>query len=68
MSHRRRALRIGGYVLAGFVIGSLILGTAKRNAFVDNVVYGLWTGALTGVAVGLAVYAAGARRVRQRGP
>jgi hypothetical protein len=39
------------YWLAGFVIGSLILGTWKGNPFVDNLVYGLWTGALAGLVV-----------------
>jgi hypothetical protein len=40
------------YWLVGFVIGSLILGTIKGNSFVDNLVYGLWTGALAGIGVG----------------
>ena len=51
----KRALRIGAYVLIGFVVGSLILGTVKGNAFVDNIVYGLWTGAIAGVVVALVV-------------
>ena len=32
----QRAVRIGGYVLIGFVIGSLILGTIKGNPFLTN--------------------------------
>jgi hypothetical protein len=40
------------YWLVGFVIGSLILGTWKGNPFVDNLVYGLWTGALAGLVIG----------------
>jgi hypothetical protein len=42
----KRPLRLGVYVLVGFVIGSLILGTIKGNPFVTNLVYGLWTGAI----------------------
>jgi hypothetical protein len=52
----RRSLRTALYVLAGFVLGSLILGTIKGNSFVDNVVYGVWTGALAGAVVGVAAY------------
>jgi hypothetical protein len=50
----RRALRTALYVFSGFVLGSLILGTIKGNSFVDNLVYGLWTGALAGTVVGVA--------------
>jgi hypothetical protein len=53
----KRPLRIGVYVLIGFVVGSLILGTAKGNAFTDNIVYGLWTGAIAGAVVALVVLA-----------
>jgi hypothetical protein len=60
----KRPLRIGVYVLIGFVVGSLILGTIKGNDFVGNIVYGLWTGAIAGVVVAL-VYA-GVRTARQR--
>ncbi len=59
-----RAIRIGLYVFAGFVVGSLILGTTKGNPFLDNLVYGLWTGALAGVVVGLVVF--GVQRARRR--
>jgi len=51
----KRAVRIGVYVLVGFVIGSLILGTIKGNPFFTNLVYGLWTGALAGALVGIVV-------------
>ena len=51
----KRALRIGAYVLIGFVIGSLILGTVKGNAFVDNILYGLETGAIAGAVVAAVV-------------
>jgi hypothetical protein len=61
----QRAVRIGGYVLVGFVIGSLILGTIKGNAFLTNVVYGLWTGAIAGVIVGIVVFGVLAVRNRQ---
>ena len=61
----QRAVRIGGYVLVGFVIGSLILGTIKGNAFLTNVVYGLWTGAIAGVIVGIVVFGVLAVRSRQ---
>jgi hypothetical protein len=61
----QRALRIGGYVLIGFVIGSLILGTIKGNPFLTNVVYGLWTGAIAGAIVGILVFGALAVRRRQ---
>jgi hypothetical protein len=47
----KRPLRIGVYVLIGFVVGSLILGTIKGNDFVGNIVYGLWTGAIAGAVV-----------------
>lgn len=60
----KRALRIGVYVLIGFVIGSLILGTIKGNSFVDNVVYGLWTGALAGAVVAVLVMGVTATRRR----
>jgi hypothetical protein len=60
----KRAVRIGVYVLIGFVVGSLILGTVKGNAFVGNIVYGLWTGAIAGVVV--AVVYAGVSAVRLR--
>jgi hypothetical protein len=60
----QRAVRIGGYVLIGFVIGSLILGTIKGNGFLTNVVYGLWTGAIAGVIVGILVF--GVLAVRSR--
>jgi hypothetical protein len=60
----KRAVRIGVYVLIGFVVGSLILGTIKGNAFVGNVVYGLWTGAIAGAVV--AVIYAGVSTARQR--
>jgi hypothetical protein len=60
----KRALRIGVYVLAGFVVGSLILGAIKGNAFVGNLVYGLWTGVLAGIVV--AVIYAGVSTARQR--
>ena len=53
----KRALRIGAYVLIGFVVGSLILGTVKGNAFADNIVYGLWTGAIAGAVVAVVVLA-----------
>ena len=59
----KRAVRIGVYVLLGFVVGSLILGTIKGNAFVGNVVYGLWTGAIAGVVV--AIIYAGVSAARQ---
>ena len=49
----KRALRIGIYVLIGFVIGSLILGTMKGNPFFTNLTYGIWTGALAGAVVAL---------------
>jgi hypothetical protein len=61
----RRAVRIGVYVLIGFVIGSLILGTIKGNAFLTNVVYGLWTGAIAGAIVGILVFGVLAVRRRQ---
>jgi hypothetical protein len=60
----KRAVRIGVYVLIGFVIGSLILGTTKGNPFFTNLVYGLWTGAIAGAIV--AVIYAGVMSVRQR--
>lgn len=52
----QRPVRIGGYVLIGFVIGSLILGTIKGNPFLTNLVYGLWTGAIAGAIVGILVF------------
>jgi hypothetical protein len=52
----RRPVRIGIYVLIGFVIGSLILGTIKGNPFFTNLTYGLWTGALAGAIVGIVVF------------
>ena len=61
----QRAVRIGVYVLIGFVIGSLILGTIKGNGFLTNVVYGLWTGAIAGVIVGILVFGVLAVRSRQ---
>jgi hypothetical protein len=61
----QRAARIGAYVLIGFVIGSLILGTIKGNAFLTNVVYGLWTGAIAGAIVGILVFGVLAVRRRQ---
>ena len=61
---KNRAVRIGLYVLAAFVVGSLVLGTIKGNPFVDNLVYGLWTGALAGAVVGLVVF--GVQRARRR--
>jgi len=61
----KRAVRVGVYVLIGFVIGSLILGTIKGNAFLTNVVYGLWTGAIAGAIVGILVFGVLAVRRRQ---
>jgi hypothetical protein len=61
----QRAVRIGGYVLIGFVIGSLILGTIKGNPFLTNVVYGLWTGAIAGAIVAILVFGVLAVRGRQ---
>jgi hypothetical protein len=61
----QRAVRVGIYVLVGFVIGSLILGTIKGNAFLTNVVYGLWTGAIAGAIVGILVFGVLAVRRRQ---
>jgi len=61
----QRAVRIGGYVLIGFVIGSLILGTIKGNSFLTNVVYGLWTGAIAGALVAILVFGVTAARGRQ---
>jgi ABC-type enterobactin transport system permease subunit len=52
----KRPLRFGVYVLVGFVIGSLILGTIKGNPFVTNLVYGLWTGAIAGAVVAIVVF------------
>jgi hypothetical protein len=60
----KRALRIGVYVVIGFVVGSLILGTIKGNEFVGNVVYGLWTGVIAGAVV--AIIYAGVSAARQR--
>ena len=60
----KRAVRIGVYVLVGFVIGSLILGTIKGNSFFTNLVYGLWTGALAGAIVGILVLGVLAARRR----
>jgi hypothetical protein len=60
----QRAARLGAYVLVGFVIGSLILGTIKGNPFLTNIGYGLWTGAIAGVVVGVVVF--GVLAVRQR--
>jgi hypothetical protein len=57
-------VRVGVYVLIGFVVGSLILGTIKGNDFVGNIVYGLWTGAIAGVVV--AIVYAGVLTARQR--
>jgi hypothetical protein len=61
----QRAVRIGGYVLIGFVIGSLILGTIKGNPFLTNVVYGLWTGAIAGAIVAVLYLGVTAARRRQ---
>ena len=61
----KRALRIGIYVVIGFVVGSLILGTIKGNEFVGNVVYGLWTGAIAGVVVAIIYAAVSSARQRQ---
>jgi hypothetical protein len=61
----QRAVRIGVYVLIGFVIGSLILGTIKGNSFLTNVVYGLWTGAIAGALVAILVFGVLAVRRRQ---
>jgi hypothetical protein len=60
----KKPVRIGVYVLVAFVIGSLILGTIKGNAFVDNIVYGLETGLIAGAIVALLVF--GVRTVRHR--
>jgi len=60
----KRALRIGLYVVIGFVVGSLILGTIKGNEFVGNIVYGLWTGVIAGAVV--AIIYAGVSAARQR--
>jgi hypothetical protein len=60
----KRALRIGVYVVIGFVVGSLILGTIKGNEFVGNIVYGLWTGVIAGAVV--AIIYAGVSAARQR--
>jgi hypothetical protein len=61
----KRAVRVGVYVLIGFVIGSLILGTIKGNEFVGNVVYGLWTGVIAGAIVAVIYGAVLAARQRQ---
>jgi hypothetical protein len=61
----QRPVRVGVYVLIGFVIGSLILGTIKGNSFLTNVVYGLWTGAIAGAIVGILVFGVLAVRRRQ---
>ena len=61
----QRPVRIVGYVLIGFVIGSLILGTIKGNAFLTNVVYGLWTGAIAGAIVAILVFGVLVVRGRQ---
>jgi hypothetical protein len=61
----QRPVRVGVYVLIGFVIGSLILGTIKGNAFLTNVVYGLWTGAIAGAVVAILVFGVLAVRRRQ---
>lgn len=60
----QRPVRIGVYVLIGFVIGSLILGTIKGNPFFTNLTYGLWTGAIAGAVVGIVVF--GLLTVRRR--
>ena len=52
---QRKPIRVGLYWLIGFVIGSLILGTYKGNSFADNLVYGLWTGALAGIVAGAVI-------------
>ena len=61
----RRPVRIGIYVLIGFVIGSLVLGTIKGNPFLTNVVYGLWTGAIAGAIVAVLYLGVTAARRRQ---
>jgi hypothetical protein len=61
----KRAVRAGVYTLIAFVVGSLILGTIKGNDFVGNIVYGLWTGAIAGVAVALVYAGITAARHRQ---
>jgi hypothetical protein len=61
----KRPLRLGVYVLVGFVIGSLILGTIKGNPFVTNLVYGLWTGAIAGAVVAIVVFGVLALRRRR---
>jgi hypothetical protein len=50
----RRGARLALYVLVGFVVGSLLLGANKGNPFVDNLLYGLWTGAIAGAVTALA--------------
>jgi ABC-type enterobactin transport system permease subunit len=60
----KKPVRIGVYVLVAFVIGSLILGTIKGNAFVDNLVYGLETGVIAGVIVAVILF--GVSTVRHR--
>ena len=59
---QRRTVRVGLYTWLGFVIGSLILGTIKGNPFVDNLVYGVWTGAIAAVVVGVVIALLEARR------
>jgi hypothetical protein len=61
----QRAVRVGVYVLLGFVVGSVILGTVKGNAFLGNVVYGLWTGAIAGAVIAIIYFAVLAARSRQ---
>jgi ABC-type enterobactin transport system permease subunit len=61
----KRPLRLGVYVLIGFVVGSLILGTIKGNPFVTNLVYGLWTGAIAGAVVAIVVFGVFALRRRR---
>ena len=61
---QRRPIRVGVYTFLGFILGSLILGTYKGNPFIDNLVYGLWTGALAGAVVGVVIALSERRRNR----
>jgi predicted tellurium resistance membrane protein TerC len=62
-----RAVRIALWVFVGFIAGSLVTGGLEGTDFETNLSYGLKTGVVAAVVVGLVAWAIFAKKAKSDG-